>query len=120
MAQGQIHDMNVVPQASAVAGVPIIAKHGEPIASTNGHLGNEGHQVVGQTTRILANLATWMGTDRVEVAQRSNGPGRVTGRQIRQDGFDAGLGPPVRVGRLDRGGLVDRDALRVTINRGRG
>ena len=61
-----------------------------------------------------------MGPDGIEVAQGTNGPGRVAGRQIRQDGFDACLGSPVRVGRLDRCGLVDRDALRITINRGRG
>ena len=112
--------MNVVTQAGAITGVPIVAKNGEALASTNCDLRNKGHQIIGQTTRILANLATWMGTDRVEVAQCSDGPRRVTGRQIRQDGFDARLGPPVRVGRLDRSGLVEWNALRVTINRGRG
>jgi hypothetical protein len=47
MAEGQIHDMNVVPQAGAIAGVPIIAKDGEAIASTNRHLRNKGHEVIG-------------------------------------------------------------------------
>lgn len=46
--------MNVIAYASSILRLIVIAKDGELIATSDNHLGNIGHEVVGHAVRVLA------------------------------------------------------------------
>ena len=69
MAPGQVHHVDVVPHAGAVGGGVVVAKDVDLLQLAHGHLGDVGHQVVGDAVGVLADQAGLMGADGVEVAQ---------------------------------------------------
>lgn len=69
MALGQVHYMNVIANASTVGGGVVVAKDAEVLSLAYGHLGNERHEVVGDTVGVLANGAANVRAYGVEVAQ---------------------------------------------------
>ena len=76
MAASQIHDVDIVPHASTVGSLIVSAKNLQLVASAHRNLCNIGQQVVGNVRWVFANQATWVCTDRVEVAQHCHGPVR--------------------------------------------
>ena len=98
MALGQIHHMDIVPDACAVGGGIVIAKDRQLFQLAHGDLGDEGHQVVGNAGRILADEAGSMGADGVEVAQQNHTPLRIGSALALQDLLDHVLGPAVGIG----------------------
>src|SRR5690606_30784406 len=50
----QVDDMDVVAYAGAIHGRVVTTEHLQALAATDRHLANEGHQVVGHATRVLA------------------------------------------------------------------
>ena len=71
---GQITDMDVVPNASAVPGWVVPAKDGQGGTHPSRHLRHKGHQFVGHATGGLANQSGFVGSDRVEVTQQGDLP----------------------------------------------
>ena len=69
MTQCQIYHMNIVPYAGAVRGGVVVTKHAQLLQLTHSHLGNVGHQVVGNAVGILAHGAALVGADGVKVPQ---------------------------------------------------
>ena len=73
--------MDVIAYTGAIWRRVVATEHRELLAATHGHLGDEGHQVVGDPLRVFTHGAAWMGADRVEVAQQGQRPvGRGTGK----------------------------------------
>ena len=66
VALGQIHHMDVIADAAAIRGGPIIPKHAELVASTNCHLADEGEEVVGDAERVFPDPSGGMGPHRIE------------------------------------------------------
>ena len=76
---GKIHHVDIVTDAGTVGGVVIVAVHGQLLQLTGGHLGNVGHQVVGNAVGVFANQAAFVGTDGVEVPQQHHAPAGISG-----------------------------------------
>ena len=114
MAPGQIHHMDIVPHAGAVWGGIIVSEYGEVVPAAHGHLGDEGHQVVGDALGVLADSAALMGAHRVEVAQQHHAPLRVRLGQIPQDLLAEILGPSVGIGAVAGLGVLGQGHLIVT------
>ena len=53
---GEVHDVDVVPVPGAVPGVVVVPVHGDLLPPPDGHLGDVGHQVVGDPQGVLANV----------------------------------------------------------------
>ena len=68
------------------------------IPAADGHLGDVGHQVIGDTSGILANYAGSGGADGVEVAQQFDAPFRIGMSHTTEDLLGHILGPAVGVG----------------------
>ena len=62
------------------------------------HLGDVGHEVVGDAVGVLADEAGLVGADGVEVAQQSHIQGGVRLADIGEDALGHGLGGAVGVG----------------------
>ena len=75
VAVGKIHHMDVVAHPGAVMGRPVAAKHLELIATSDGDLGYEGEEVVGDAEGVFPDLAAGVGAYGVEVAKASDPPG---------------------------------------------
>ena len=72
MAAGQIHHMDVIAHAGAVRGGVVVAEHVQLFQRAHGHLGDVGHQVVGDAVGVLADEAALVGADGVEIAQQGH------------------------------------------------
>ena len=68
MGLSQVGDMDIIPDAGAVLGGIVVAKHADRLSLSQGHLENDGDQM-GLRIVGLADLAGDMGTAGVEVAQ---------------------------------------------------
>ena len=108
MTLREIDHMDVVAHAGAVNRRPVAAEDAQPFASANGHLRDEGHQIIGHSLRVLTDAPARMRTNRIEVTQIADRPGRIRGGQILQDELDHPLGAAIRVGRTGRRIFADR------------
>ena len=62
--------MDVVAYAGAVRGGIVVAEHMHLFQRAHGHLGDVGHEVIGDAVGVLADQAALVGADGVEVAQQ--------------------------------------------------
>ena len=74
MAYGQVYHMDVVAHARAVGGVVIVPEDPQLGKLSHCHLGDIGHQVVGDAIGVLAHGAALVGPDGIEVAQQDHVP----------------------------------------------
>ena len=118
MALGKIHDMDVVAHTRAIGRVVIVAEYVEVGQQTGGHTGDERHQVVRNPVGILADQPGFVGADRVEVAQAGNAPLRIRAGDVGEHLLDVQFGAAVGVRGGSRMCLVDRQVLRIAIDRG--
>ena len=98
MAPGQIHNMDVVTHTGAVRGGVVVAKDVHLFQLAHSHLGNVGHQVIGDAVGVLADQAALVGADGVEVAQQRHIQAGVSLADVLQDALGEGLGGAVGVG----------------------
>ena len=119
MAAGQVHDMDVVADAGAVGGGVVIAEDMDLFQLAHSHLGDVGHEVVGDAVGVLADEAGLVGADGVEVAQQSHVQGRVSLADIGEDALGHGLGGAVGVGGGTHGEVLgDRHTGGVAVDGG--
>ena len=90
--------MDIVTDAGAVVGIVVIAVDTQVLPAADGHLGDIGHQVVGHTTGIFADVTAFMGADGIEVAQQHDSPFLIRKSHAGEDLLSHILGPAVRVG----------------------
>lgn len=74
---GEVADVEVVAHAGAVGCRVVAAEYPDVGLPAGRHLGNIGHQVVGDAIGVLADPPAGVGADRVEVAQDGDFPLRV-------------------------------------------
>ena len=98
MALGQVHHMDIVSHAGAVVGIVVIAVDAELLPAADGYLGDIGHQIVGDTSGVLADQAGLMGADGIEVPQQDHAPFGVCVRDAGEDLLGHVLGPAIGVG----------------------
>ena len=121
MAAGQVHDMDVVADAGAVGSGVVIAEDMDLFQLAHSHLGDVGHEVVGDAVRVLADEAGLVGADGVEVAQQSHVQGGVRLADIGEDALGHGLGGAVGVGGGTHGEVLgDRHTGGVAVDGGGG
>ena len=114
---GEIHHMDVVPDACAIRRGVVISEYCEGGAQAGGCLGEVRDEVVWVAQRKFANLAGWMGTNRIEVAQQCRLHGVAARAEIRYDALTRLFG--VAIGGLgpSNGGLfVDRNVFGLPID----
>ena len=93
---GQIHDVQVVPDAGAVWGVVVSAKHREGLADAGHGLGEERNQIVGHTQGQLPDVGGRMCADGVEVPKQGHMGRTASRRMVFQDALARLFGPAVR------------------------
>ncbi len=98
VSQGQIDNMDVIPQAGAIRGVVVIAVNSQLRTHPDRHLGDIRQQVEGHTPGVFADTSAGMGTHRVEVAQQDQVGARLGNVQIAEDLLHDHLGPAIGVG----------------------
>ena len=98
MAAGQIHHVDVVAHAGAVRGGIVVAKDMHLFQLAHGHLGDIGHEVIGDAVGVLADEAGLVRTNGVEVAQQGHVQAGVCLAHILQDALGEHLGRAVGVG----------------------
>ena len=98
MTLGKIHHMDVVPDTGAVRGVVVVAEYGQLFPAAHCHLGDKGHQVVGDASGILADASALMGADGVEIPQQADAPVLVGKGDAGKDLLGHVLRPAVGVG----------------------
>ncbi len=92
MTPGQIHNVDVVTHTGAVRGGVVVAKDVHLFQLAHSHLGDVGHQVVGDAVGVLADQAALVGTDGVEVAQQRHVQAGVRLADVLQNALGKGLG----------------------------
>ena len=100
--------MDVVADTGAIGGGVIVAEHLQLRQFSHRDLGDEGHQIVRDAVRVLADPSAGVRADRVEVAQQGDVPARVRPVQIAQDFLNHQFCPPIGVGRRERHIFGDR------------
>ena len=119
MAAGQVHDMDVVADAGAVGSGVVIAEDMDLFQLAHSHLGDVGHEVVGDAVGVLADEAGLVGADGVEVAQQSHVQGGVSLADIGEDALGESLGGAVGVGGGTHGEVLgDRHTGGVAVDGG--
>ena len=98
MAPGQIHHMDVIPDAGAIGGGVVSTKDVELFQLAHGYLGDIGHQVVGDAVGVLADETTFVGADGVEVAQQSHVQGGIGLAVVHENLLDEQLGGTIGIG----------------------
>ena len=106
MAPSQIHNVDVVTHTGAVRGGVVVAKDVHLFQLAHSHLGNVGHQVVGDAVGVLADQAALVGTDGVEVAQQRHIQAGVSLADVLQNALGEGLGGAVGVGGSTHGEVL--------------
>lgn len=119
VALGQIHHVDIVAHAGAIAGGVVVAVDAQFFQLAHCHLGNERHQVVGDAVRVLTDLAAFVGAGGIEVAQDGDAPVRLGTVQVAQHVFDVQLARAVGVGGAEREVFANRHAGRVAVDGGR-
>ena len=120
VAAGQVHHVDVIPDAGAVGGGIVIAENMELLQPPGGHAGHVGQQVVGNALGQLTDEAGGVGADGVEVAQQHHRQLRVGGGLIPEDLLDHVFRPAVGVGAAGGHILGEGDGLRHAVDRGGG
>ena len=72
MALGQVHHVDIVPDAGAVRGVIVISVDMDFFQLAHGDFRNIGHQIVGNAVGVLSDEAGLVGPNGVEVAKQSH------------------------------------------------
>ncbi len=98
MALGQIHHVDVIPDAGAVVGGVVVAIDAELFPAADGGLGDVGHQVIGNAPGILADQAALVGADGVEIPQQHHAPLPIRMGNSGENLLGHVLGPAVGVG----------------------
>ena len=112
--------MDVVAYAGAVVGVIVVAEDAEFLTLAYGHLGDVGHEVVGDAVGVFADGAALVCTDGVEVAEEHDVPFLVSLLHVHKHLFEHRLGLSVGVGAVALGALLgDGDDGRVAVDGGR-
>ena len=118
---GEVADVDVVADAGAVGGVVVVAEDAQLGAFADGHLGDVGHQVVGDAVGVLPYPAAGVRADGVEVSQEDDVPFGVGLLDVHEDLFEHALGPAVGVGAGAFGAVFgDGDLGGVAIDGGAG
>src|SRR5450830_24949 len=120
MPDRQVDHVDVIAHAGAVRSRVIAAIHGQLLTLAAGHLGDVGHQVVGNAVRGFTDQAAFVGTHGIEVAQQRDAPGRPGPRQVAQHLFDHQLAAAVGIGGGQGKIFRDGHGGRVAIHGGRG
>ncbi len=118
MAAGEVDDVDVVADPRAVVGVVVAAEDAEAVAFTDGGLGNEGHEVVGDAVGVFADGARLVGADGVKIAQQGNAPRLVRDGEVPQDLLDEELRLAVGVGGAEGELFGYRGGVRVAVDGG--
>ena len=100
---------NLMPYVAqvAVGRRPRLQVYGQDYPTPDGHLCHIGHQVVRHAARVLADAATLVCTDRIEVAQAGRLPAGLGSAKVAQDLLGHQLGLTVGAGGGERGIFVD-------------
>ena len=98
MSLSKIHHMDIIPDTGAVRCVIIVAKYPETGQLAHCHLGDIGHQIVGNAVGILSDEPAGMRPDGVEVPESHHAPLRIRRYQIPQELLDHDLGIAVGIG----------------------
>ena len=120
VAAGQVHHVDVIPDAGAVGGGVIVAEHMELLQPTGGHAGDIWQQIIGDALGQLTDQAGGVGADGVEIAQQHHRQLRVGGGLIPEDLLNHIFRPAVGVGAAGGHLLGKGDALRYAVDRGGG
>ena len=116
MALGQVHHMDVVPHAGAVMGGPVAAEDVEAFQLSRRHLGDIGHQIIGNAVGVLADFPGGMGADGVEVTQERHVQIGVCRAAVGENPFQHQLGVAVGIGGRTGGVLPDGHRLGVAVD----
>ena len=115
----EVDDVDVVAYAGAVVGVIVVAEDAEFLTLAYGHLGDVGHEVVGDAVGVFADGAALVCTDGVEVAEEHDVPFLVGLLHVHEHLFEHRLGLAVGVGAVSLGALLgDGDDGRVAVDGG--
>ena len=115
---GQIHDVQIVPDARAVWRVVVSAKHRQGLADAGHGLGEERNQIVGHAQGQLPDVRGRVRADGVEVPKQGHMRRPRCRRVVFQDAFARLFGPAVRrFGALERGRFSHGHVLGLAIHR---
>ena len=121
VALGQVHHMNIIPDAGAVGGIVVVAIDVELFQLAHRHLGDIGHQVVGDAVGVLADQAALMGADGIEIPQQGHIQRGVCCAVIGENALLEELGGAVGIGGAAGGEILpDGHGGRVAVHRGGG
>ena len=121
MALGQVHHMDIVADAGTVMGIVVVTVDTQEFTAAHSHLGDIGHQIIGNTPGIFADVAAFVGTDGVEVAQQHNAPLLIRKSHTGEDLLGHVLGPAIGIGAAAGAGiLVQRHLIVSGVNRSGG
>ena len=115
---GEVDDVDVIAKAGPVRRRVVAAENVEVLPASDGHLRDEGHQIVRDAGRILADLT--MRPDRIEIPQQAHRPVVVGDGDVGQDLLHHQLGAAVRIRRAEGGVLPDRNRIRIPVHGCRG
>lgn len=118
VAFGQIHHMDVVPHATAIHRGPIVPEHRQAGSLSHRHLADDGEQIGGLPVGVLTDAAAGMGAHRVEVAEASDAPAGLAGRDIGQQLLHRRFGVAIGMERTHRRALGDRQGFGVPVEGG--
>lgn len=121
MTISKVYHMDIVSYTSTVMGIVVVAEHAKFLADADGGLSNIGHQVVGDSVRILADETALVDSDWIEVAKQHHVPLWISLLNIHQYLLKHRLGPSVWIRALAlRTLLGDWDDGGITIHSGGG
>ena len=103
MADGQINHVQVVALAGAVRRGIIAAEDGQLLELAGCDAADVGHEVVGNSVRIVAQQAGFMRADGIEVSEQHRAEIGMRSHIVGQDALDHDLRPSVGAGRLQGG-----------------
>mmetsp|Transcript_22026 Transcript_22026/g.68117 ORF Transcript_22026/g.68117 Transcript_22026/m.68117 type:complete len:242 (-) Transcript_22026:231-956(-) len=118
MALREVHHVDVVTHARAVRRGVVRAEDGELLAPPHRNLLHEGHEVVGDAARVLADAARRVRANWVEVAQQHDRPLLVGDGHVAHYLLDEVFGAAVRVGGLHLAVLCGRHGVRLAVHGG--
>src|SRR5690606_31426136 len=95
MTDGEIDDMDIVPDAGAVARRVVVPEHFQFRQAADGDLRDEREKIVRNAVRVFADPARRMRADRIEIAKIANLPARIGAREVFQYFLDEKLRAPV-------------------------
>ena len=96
-ACSKVNYMDVVSDTCAVVGIVVGAEYAQTLALTDGNLSYEGHKVIGDAVGILTDSAALVGTDGIEVTEKTNRPVLIGFEKVGKDDFDHKFGSTVGI-----------------------